>query len=152
MELLVAPVEHITFDIEVLFFTAKGHSINCQFLFICCARWPSYPDPLLLILFWSSFYRHQWFEHCFLPWSGSTRWPNLTSNHQVALSQQLGAQPLPFPGMDKSGAAVCEFYVRIHLQPVFWNFISTTRWEPAARGAHPVPTGTSEGTKLLSAR
>ena len=33
---------------------------------------------------------------------------------QVALSQQLGAQPLPFPGMDKSGAAVCEFYVRIY--------------------------------------
>ena len=31
---------------------------------------------------------------------------------QVALSQQLGAQPLPFPGMDKSGAAVCELYVR----------------------------------------
>ena len=30
---------------------------------------------------------------------------------QVALSQQLGAQPLPFPGMDKSGAAVCELYV-----------------------------------------
>ena len=29
----------------------------------------------------------------------------------MALSQQLGAQPLPFPGMDKSGAAVCEFYV-----------------------------------------
>ena len=41
----------------------------------------------------------------------TTRWPYLTSNHQVALSQQLGAQPLPFPGMDKSGAAVCEFYV-----------------------------------------
>ena len=49
----------------------------------------------------------------------STRWPYLTSNHQVALSQQLGAQPLPFPGMDKSGAAVCEFYVRIHLNQYF---------------------------------
>ena len=49
-----------------------------------------------------------------------TRWPHLTSNnHQVALSQQLGAQPLPFPGMDKSGAAVCEFYVRIHLNQYF---------------------------------
>ncbi|TRY80452.1 hypothetical protein TCAL_08821 [Tigriopus californicus] len=31
---------------------------------------------------------------------------------EVALAQQLGAQPLPFPGMDKSGSAVCEFYVR----------------------------------------
>ena len=23
---------------------------------------------------------------------------------------QIGSQPLPFPGMDKSGAAVCDFY------------------------------------------
>ena len=35
---------------------------------------------------------------------------------QVALAQQMGAQPLPFPGMDKSGAAVCEFYVRSSCQ------------------------------------
>ena len=31
---------------------------------------------------------------------------------ETSLSNQLGAQPLPFPGMDKSGAAVCDFYVR----------------------------------------
>ena len=37
---------------------------------------------------------------------------HITFDFEVALSQQLGAQPLPFPGMDKSGAAVCEFYVR----------------------------------------
>ncbi|XP_013794409.1 cleavage and polyadenylation specificity factor subunit 4-like [Limulus polyphemus] len=29
-----------------------------------------------------------------------------------ALEQQLGALPLPFPGMDKSGAAVCEYFTR----------------------------------------
>lgn len=28
------------------------------------------------------------------------------------MEQQLGAQPLPFPGMDKSGAAVCEFFLK----------------------------------------
>ena len=37
---------------------------------------------------------------------------HITFDIEVALAQQLGAQPLPFPGMDKSGAAVCEFYVR----------------------------------------
>ena len=63
MELLVAPVEHITFDIEV--------GIN----------------KIALKTF-------------------------KMKNEKVALAQQLGAQPLPFPGMDKSGAAVCEFYVR----------------------------------------
>uniref|UniRef100_A0A8C4QTB0 Cleavage and polyadenylation specificity factor subunit 4 n=1 Tax=Eptatretus burgeri TaxID=7764 RepID=A0A8C4QTB0_EPTBU len=31
---------------------------------------------------------------------------------ELAMDLQLGAQPLPFPGMDKSGAAVCEFFVR----------------------------------------
>ncbi|CAM5142868.1 unnamed protein product [Eretmochelys imbricata] len=31
---------------------------------------------------------------------------------EIAVEQQLGAQPLPFPGMDKSGAAVCEFFLR----------------------------------------
>jgi len=31
---------------------------------------------------------------------------------ETALARQLGSQPLPFPGMDKSGAAVCELYVR----------------------------------------
>ncbi|XP_038067498.1 cleavage and polyadenylation specificity factor subunit 4-like [Patiria miniata] len=29
---------------------------------------------------------------------------------ETALEQQIGSQPLPFPGMDKSGAAVCQFY------------------------------------------
>ena len=37
---------------------------------------------------------------------------HITFDIEIALAQQLGAQPLPFPGMDKSGAAVCEFYVR----------------------------------------
>uniref|UniRef100_A0A6I8QJ74 Cleavage and polyadenylation specificity factor subunit 4 n=1 Tax=Xenopus tropicalis TaxID=8364 RepID=A0A6I8QJ74_XENTR len=31
---------------------------------------------------------------------------------ELAVEQQLGAQPLPFPGMDKSGAAVCEFFLK----------------------------------------
>ncbi|KAG1676417.1 Cleavage and polyadenylation specificity factor subunit 4 [Nymphon striatum] len=29
---------------------------------------------------------------------------------EIAFEQQIGAHPLPFPGMDKSGAAVCTFY------------------------------------------
>ena len=28
------------------------------------------------------------------------------------LDEQVGAQPLPFPGMDKSGAATCVFHLR----------------------------------------
>nr|XP_033818897.1 cleavage and polyadenylation specificity factor subunit 4 isoform X1 [Geotrypetes seraphini] len=31
---------------------------------------------------------------------------------EMAVEQQLGALPLPFPGMDKSGAAVCEFFLK----------------------------------------
>ena len=31
---------------------------------------------------------------------------------ELALEQQLGAQSLPFPGMDKSGASVCTFYLK----------------------------------------
>ncbi|XP_065846613.1 cleavage and polyadenylation specificity factor subunit 4-like isoform X2 [Oscarella lobularis] len=31
---------------------------------------------------------------------------------ETALERQLGVLSLPFPGMDKSGAAVCEFYLR----------------------------------------
>ncbi|KAK2150706.1 hypothetical protein LSH36_394g02014 [Paralvinella palmiformis] len=30
---------------------------------------------------------------------------------EIALEQQRGAQLLPFPGMDKSGAAICTFYM-----------------------------------------
>lgn len=30
---------------------------------------------------------------------------------EIALEQQLGAQPLPFPGMDKSGSAICTFFM-----------------------------------------
>ena len=56
MELLVAPVEHITFDIEVRFRS-----------------------------------------------SGVSKRRRSPYSLQVALAQQLGAQPLPFPGMDKSG-------------------------------------------------
>ena len=37
---------------------------------------------------------------------------NMTFDLEGQLAQQVGALPLPFPGMDKSGAAVCEFYVR----------------------------------------
>ncbi|KAH8041347.1 hypothetical protein HPB51_014628 [Rhipicephalus microplus] len=35
---------------------------------------------------------------------------NVVFELEVALDRQLGALPLPFPGMDKSGAAVCSFY------------------------------------------
>lgn len=37
---------------------------------------------------------------------------HITFDIEHALAQQIGSLPLPFPGMDKSGAAVCEFYVR----------------------------------------
>lgn len=37
---------------------------------------------------------------------------NVVFELEMALEQQLGALPLPFPGMDKSGAAVCCFYVQ----------------------------------------
>ncbi|XP_067390372.1 cleavage and polyadenylation specificity factor subunit 4 isoform X1 [Emydura macquarii macquarii] len=37
---------------------------------------------------------------------------HLTFDLEIAVEQQLGAQPLPFPGMDKSGAAVCEFFLK----------------------------------------
>ncbi|KAL3875485.1 hypothetical protein ACJMK2_033431 [Sinanodonta woodiana] len=36
---------------------------------------------------------------------------NLSFDIELALDQQLGIQSLPFPGMDKSGAAVCTFYL-----------------------------------------
>lgn len=35
---------------------------------------------------------------------------SITFDIETALEQQYGALPLPFPGMDKSIAAVCEFY------------------------------------------
>jgi len=37
---------------------------------------------------------------------------NITFSLEEALKSQLGALPVPFPGMDKSGASVCEFYVK----------------------------------------
>ncbi|KAH7961175.1 hypothetical protein HPB52_005180 [Rhipicephalus sanguineus] len=37
---------------------------------------------------------------------------NVVFELEVALDRQLGALPLPFPGMDKSGAAVCCFYLK----------------------------------------
>ena len=37
---------------------------------------------------------------------------HLTFDLETSLSKQTGALPLPFAGMDKSGAAICEFYVR----------------------------------------
>merc|ERR1712168_950590 len=36
---------------------------------------------------------------------------NIQFDIEVALDQQLGALPLPFHGMDKSGAAICTFYM-----------------------------------------
>lgn len=30
---------------------------------------------------------------------------------EIALLNQIGIQPLPFPGMDKSGSAICNFYI-----------------------------------------
>jgi len=37
---------------------------------------------------------------------------NITFSLEEALMAQMGALPVPFPGMDKSGAAVCDFYVK----------------------------------------
>jgi len=37
---------------------------------------------------------------------------NITLELEQYLAAQVGAMPLPFPGMDKSGAAVCDFYSR----------------------------------------
>ncbi|XP_064629055.1 cleavage and polyadenylation specificity factor subunit 4-like [Lineus longissimus] len=37
---------------------------------------------------------------------------NIVFDIEYALEQQLGAQPLPFPGMDKSGSAICSFFLR----------------------------------------
>lgn len=37
---------------------------------------------------------------------------NLTFDIENQLEEQIGAQMLPFPGMDKSVAAVCTFYIR----------------------------------------
>ena len=37
---------------------------------------------------------------------------NIKFDLEDALRNQVGALPLPFPGMDKSGAAVCDFYVK----------------------------------------
>ncbi|KAJ6659795.1 hypothetical protein lerEdw1_018511 [Lerista edwardsae] len=41
---------------------------------------------------------------------------------EIAVEQQLGAQPLPFPGMDKSGAAVCEFFLKAACGKAFLRF------------------------------
>lgn len=35
---------------------------------------------------------------------------NVVFDIEVAMEQQLGVQPLPFPGMDKSGASICHFF------------------------------------------
>jgi len=37
---------------------------------------------------------------------------NLTLDLETQLAQHVGVLPLPFPGMDKSEAAVCEFYIQ----------------------------------------
>lgn len=37
---------------------------------------------------------------------------NIKFDFETYLEKQLGAQPLPFPGMDKSGAPVCENHVK----------------------------------------
>lgn len=36
---------------------------------------------------------------------------NIVFDIEIALNNQTGAQPLPFPGMDKSGAAICTFFL-----------------------------------------
>jgi len=36
---------------------------------------------------------------------------NIKFEIEIALEQQKGAQLLPFPGMDKSGAAICTFFI-----------------------------------------
>lgn len=36
---------------------------------------------------------------------------NITFDIEIALNNQIGSQPLPFPGMDKSGAAICTFFL-----------------------------------------
>src|SRR5687767_13488537 len=36
----------------------------------------------------------------------------MTFDVEIALENQVGALPLPFPGMDKSGAAVCTFHLK----------------------------------------
>jgi len=37
---------------------------------------------------------------------------NIKFDFEICLEKQIGARPLPFPGMDKSGAAVCENHIR----------------------------------------
>lgn len=36
---------------------------------------------------------------------------NIKFDIEIALEQQLGALPLPFHGMDKSGSSICDFYL-----------------------------------------
>ncbi|KAL5018718.1 hypothetical protein ScPMuIL_004440 [Solemya velum] len=36
---------------------------------------------------------------------------NFKFDVELAIDQQLGTQPLPFPGMDKSGSAICTFFL-----------------------------------------
>lgn len=36
---------------------------------------------------------------------------NIIFDIEIALNSQLGSHPLPFPGMDKSGAAICTFFL-----------------------------------------
>ncbi|XP_045211551.1 cleavage and polyadenylation specificity factor subunit 4-like [Mercenaria mercenaria] len=36
---------------------------------------------------------------------------HITFDIEIALNNQLGSMPLPFPGMDKSGAAICTFFL-----------------------------------------
>lgn len=36
---------------------------------------------------------------------------NITFDIEIALNNQLGSLPLPFPGMDKSGAAICTYFL-----------------------------------------
>ncbi|XP_066917372.1 cleavage and polyadenylation specificity factor subunit 4-like [Clytia hemisphaerica] len=36
---------------------------------------------------------------------------NMRFDIEVALEMQLGIQPLPFPGMDKSASAICDFFI-----------------------------------------
>ena len=143
MELLVAPVEHITFDIEVFLLMLWKMRYWCW----RCCNWGFDADVVIAIKvtacpravhdrifdfecisamlgqFLYTLMTWMLFLFIFCPRCSnfnSITVAKFTPDSQVALSQQLGAQPLPFPGMDKSGAAVCEFYVRTHYSTICW--------------------------------
>ena len=90
---------------------------------------------------------------------------NVTLDIESQLALQLGALPLPFPGMDKSGSAVTHtsYSLLIQLHPfgdtkrtktnvlaVFGRCVSSTSDRDVPR-LRPAPSGTSEETRQSSA-